>query len=209
MIPFPVSSNLDLLGQNLLACAFPNWALSLPDGGCPQVARRKRASLAVYRRPSGVVRMTISALLEEEGLLGSLSPSFWCRPEMLGFRPPGAVAVDSGVFRGACSSSRTVVASIGVEDRSYSALSSLFPWCADWGGGGMGCLDCRDRGAEVDCLGCGIGLEPPSFLAGDDDVELTIEKDSAFRRSARWCGIDWPPHVDTCGMVFPFFRSSL
>ncbi|GER38310.1 ATP binding microtubule motor family protein [Striga asiatica] len=28
-------------------------------------------------------------------------------------------------------------------------------------------------------------------LAGDDDVELTAEKDSAFRRSARWCGIDW------------------
>ncbi|KAL1818448.1 hypothetical protein ACET3Z_013317 [Daucus carota] len=26
------------------------------------------------------------------------------------------------------------------------------------------------------------------YLAGDDDVELTAEKDSAFRRSARWCG---------------------
>ncbi|KAK4411977.1 hypothetical protein Salat_2997400 [Sesamum alatum] len=26
---------------------------------------------------------------------------------------------------------------------------------------------------------------------GDDDVELTAEKDSAFRRSARWCVIYW------------------
>jgi hypothetical protein len=25
-------------------------------------------------------------------------------------------------------------------------------------------------------------------LAGDDDVELAAEKDSAFRRAARWCG---------------------
>jgi hypothetical protein len=26
------------------------------------------------------------------------------------------------------------------------------------------------------------------YLAGDDDVELAAEKDSAFRRAARWCG---------------------
>ncbi|GJZ50452.1 hypothetical protein Tco_0604642 [Tanacetum coccineum] len=42
------------------------------------------------------------------------------------------------------------------------------------------------------------------YLAGDDDVELTVEKDWAFRRAARWCGGDdvksaWPlwagPHT--------------
>ncbi|GKC06248.1 hypothetical protein Tco_0997858 [Tanacetum coccineum] len=27
------------------------------------------------------------------------------------------------------------------------------------------------------------------YLAGDDDVELTAEKDWAFRRAARWCGV--------------------
>ncbi|MCD7472746.1 hypothetical protein HAX54_014078, partial [Datura stramonium] len=26
-----------------------------------------------------------------------------------------------------------------------------------------------------------------STIVGDDDVELTAEKDSAFRRSTRWC----------------------
>ncbi|KAL5798388.1 hypothetical protein ACOSQ2_003235 [Xanthoceras sorbifolium] len=29
------------------------------------------------------------------------------------------------------------------------------------------------------------------YLAGDDDVELAAEKDSAFRRAARWCVIYW------------------
>lgn len=26
------------------------------------------------------------------------------------------------------------------------------------------------------------------YLAGDDDVELAAEEDSAFRRATRWCG---------------------
>ncbi|KAL0291783.1 UNVERIFIED_CONTAM: hypothetical protein Scaly_2620400 [Sesamum calycinum] len=53
-------------------------------------------------------------------------------------------------------------------------------------------------------LACLVKSSFGPTLAGDDDVELTAEKDSAFRRSARWCGGDdvksaWPlwagPHT--------------
>ncbi|KAL0288685.1 UNVERIFIED_CONTAM: hypothetical protein Scaly_2723200 [Sesamum calycinum] len=38
-------------------------------------------------------------------------------------------------------------------------------------------------------LACLVKSSFGPTLAGDDDVELTAEKDSAFRRSARWCGL--------------------
>ncbi|GJU92390.1 hypothetical protein Tco_1304813 [Tanacetum coccineum] len=34
------------------------------------------------------------------------------------------------------------------------------------------------------------------YLAGDDDVKLTAEKDWAFRRAARWCGTELPDRVE-------------
>ncbi|KAI5582046.1 hypothetical protein POPTR_007G062081v4, partial [Populus trichocarpa] len=44
------------------------------------------------------------------------------------------------------------------------------------------------RNIERAFLACFIKVSFWPYLAGDDDVELAAEKDSAFRRAARWCG---------------------
>uniref|UniRef100_K4D963 Uncharacterized protein n=1 Tax=Solanum lycopersicum TaxID=4081 RepID=K4D963_SOLLC len=41
---------------------------------------------------------------------------------------------------------------------------------------------------ERDFLACLVKSSFWPYVAGDDDVELTVEKDSVFRRATRWCG---------------------
>ena len=48
--------------------------------------------------------------------------------------------------------------------------------------------DFRLNKIERAFLACLVKSSFWPYLAGDDDVELAAEKDSAFRRAARWCG---------------------
>ncbi|KAL8108849.1 hypothetical protein AgCh_025087 [Apium graveolens] len=48
-------------------------------------------------------------------------------------------------------------------------------------------LACLTNKIERAFLACLVKSSFWPYLAGDDDVELTAEKDSSFRRAARWC----------------------